>query len=70
MAEVKIKKGGSVEHALRILRKKVDREGTLKTVRKKRYYEKKSDRRYRKASKAKYIAKIVSEENRRDRGCV
>ena len=70
MSEVKIRKGGSVEHALRALRKKVDREGTLKIAKKKRYYEKKSERRYRKANKAKYISKVIAAEDKETRGKV
>jgi len=66
--EVKLKtKDGktimSLERALRILKKKLDKEGVIKEVKKRRFYEKKSVKQYRKNKKAKYIAKIISKEN-------
>ena len=45
MTEIKLKKGEPVEKALRRLKKKIDREGTLKIVRSHRHYEKPSERR-------------------------
>jgi len=62
MTEVKVK-DGHIERALRILKKKMDREGTIKTIRSKQSYEKPSDRRYRKMKKAKYVAKMQAKEN-------
>ena len=53
----------SLEKALRILKKKLDKEGVIKEVKKHRFYEKKSVKQYRKNKKAKYIAKIISKEN-------
>lgn len=53
MSEVKIKKGESVDKALRRLKKKLDREGTLREARLRRNYEKPSDRRKRKAKEPK-----------------
>lgn len=53
MSEVKVKKGESVDKALRRLKKKLDREGTLREVRARRNYEKPSDRRRRKAKEPK-----------------
>lgn len=41
--EVKIRKGEPVEKALRRLKRKLDREGTLKDAREKRYYRKPSE---------------------------
>ena len=65
--EVKLKhKDGrkiSLEKALRILKKKIDKEGVLKEVRKRRFFEKKSSKQYKKNKKAKYIAKIIAKEN-------
>ena len=52
MAEVKIKKGESVDKALRRLKRKLDREGTIREARVKKYYEKPSVRRKRKAKEA------------------
>ncbi|MEO0452534.1 MAG: 30S ribosomal protein S21 [Verrucomicrobiota bacterium] len=53
MTEVKLKKGESVDKALRRLKKKLDREGTLREVRMRRNYEKPSDRKRRKAKEPK-----------------
>jgi small subunit ribosomal protein S21 len=53
MSEVKVKKGESVDKALRRLKKKLDREGTLREARARRNYEKPSDRRRRKAKEPK-----------------
>ncbi|MFM2081904.1 MAG: ribosomal protein, partial [Verrucomicrobiota bacterium] len=48
MSEIKLKKGEPVDKALRRLKKKVDREGTLKDVRARRTFEKPSARKRRK----------------------
>ena len=40
--EVKVKKGEPVERALRRLKKRLDREGVIRDVRAKRYFEKPS----------------------------
>jgi small subunit ribosomal protein S21 len=47
LTEIKLKKGESVDRALRRLKKKVDREGTLKVVRNHRHFEKPSEKRRR-----------------------
>lgn len=60
MAVVKLRKGASVEGALFRLRKQVDREGILKTVRAKRFYEKPSRSKYRKTRRAKYNQRMRS----------
>ena len=52
MSEVKMKKGESVDKALRRLKRKLDREGTLREVRVKKRYEKPSVRKKRKAKEA------------------
>jgi small subunit ribosomal protein S21 len=49
MSEVRLKKGESVDKALRRLKKKLDREGTLREVRARRTYESPAERRRRKA---------------------
>lgn len=59
MTEIKLKKGESVEKALRRLKKKLDREGTLKEVRNHRHYEKPSERRRRKMKVAKFSAMLA-----------
>ena len=58
MTEIKLKKGEPVEKALRRLKKKVDREGTLKTVRAKRTFEKPSERKRRKMKVARFSAML------------
>ena len=41
--EVRLKKGEPIERALRRLKKKLDKEGTLKELRNRRHYEKPSE---------------------------
>ena len=41
--EVRVKKGEIIDRALRRLKKKLDKEGTLKELRNRRHYEKPSD---------------------------
>jgi len=60
LTEIRLKKGESVEKALRRLKKKVDREGTLKEVRNHRHYEKPSERRRRKLKVAKFSAMLAA----------
>jgi len=60
MVEIKLKKGEPVERALRRLKKKVAREGTLKKAYEKRYYEKPSRKKYRNMKRAKYAQKMQS----------
>ena len=58
MTEIKLKKGETVDKALRRLKKKTDREGTLRTVRSRRHYEKPSERRRRKEKAARFAAML------------
>ncbi|MBE0540884.1 MAG: 30S ribosomal protein S21 [Verrucomicrobia bacterium] len=60
MTEIKLKKGESVDRALRRLKKKIDREGTLKTVRSHRHFEKPSERRRRKEKAARFSAMLTA----------
>jgi len=48
MSEVRIKRGESVEKALRRLKKKLDKEGTLREIRAHRHFEKPSEKKRRK----------------------
>ena len=64
MIEVQVK-NKRVDQALRALRKKTDRDGTLKDARTKHRIEKKSRKNYKKKQKAKYAAKLQSEEDKR-----
>jgi small subunit ribosomal protein S21 len=52
VAEIKIRKGESVEKALRRLKKKLDKEGIMREIRAHRYFEKPSERKRRKAARA------------------
>ena len=57
MTEVKCRKGESVEKALRRLKKKLDKEGIMREIRAHRYFEKPSERRRRKAARARLRAR-------------
>ena len=58
MTEIKLKKSESVDRALRRLKKKVDREGTLKVVRSRRHFEKPCEKRRRKEKAARFSAML------------
>ena len=60
LTEIKLKKGEPVERALRRLKKKVDREGTLKAVRNRRQFEKPSAVRRRKIKAARFSAMLAA----------
>ncbi len=60
MTEIKLKKGEPVDRALRRLKKKVDREGTLKIVRSRRQYEKPSAVRRRKEKVSRFSAMLAA----------
>ena len=64
MSEIKLKKGESIDKALKKLKNKLLKEGTLDKTRTKNYYEKPTQTRYKKARKAKYIQKLKSKEER------
>lgn len=52
MIQVKVKKGETVEKALKRLKKILDKEGMMKQLRAGRYFEKPSEKRRRKAARA------------------
>jgi small subunit ribosomal protein S21 len=58
LTEIRLKKGEPVERALRRLKKRIDREGTLKEVRNLRRFEKPSERRRRKLKVARFFAML------------
>jgi len=60
MTEIRLKKGEPVDLALRRLKKKVDREGTLKIVRNHRHFEKPSEKRRRKEKVARFSAMLTA----------
>lgn len=51
MTEVRVKKGEAIDRALRRLKKKLDKEGTLKEIRNRRHYEKPSEAKRKAASR-------------------
>jgi small subunit ribosomal protein S21 len=58
LTEIRLKKGEPVEKALRRLKKKIDREGTLKQVRNHRHFEKPSEKKRRRMKVAKFSAML------------
>jgi len=64
MVEVKLRKGESVERALKRLGKQVDREGVLKSARERRAYEKPSVKRQRRMKKAKFDAYLQAKRDK------
>lgn len=56
--EIKIRKGEPIERALRRLKKRLDREGVIRDVRAKRYFEKPSEVRRRKKKVAAFSAML------------
>jgi small subunit ribosomal protein S21 len=58
LTEIRLKKGEPVEKALRRLKKKIDREGTLKESRNHRHFEKPSEKRRRKMKIARFSAML------------
>ena len=60
MTEIRLKKSEPVDRALRRLKKKVDREGTLKIVRNHRHFEKPSEKRRRKEKVARFSAMLTA----------
>ena len=65
MSEVKLGKNESVDRAMKRLRKIIDKEGTLKKVREKRYYEKPSVKNKRRKNKAKFEAYLQAKRDKR-----
>ena len=58
MTEIKVRKGEPVERAIRRLKKKLDREQTLKKFRERRRFEKPSAKRRRKEKAARFAAML------------
>jgi small subunit ribosomal protein S21 len=52
VSEVKIRKGENIDRALRRLKKKMDREGIMREIRAHRHFEKPSEKKRRKAARA------------------
>ncbi len=62
MTEIKLKKGESVDKALKRLKKKMLKEGVLQKAREKQYFEKPTSKRYRESRRAKYIQRLKSKQ--------
>jgi len=56
-SEVKVRKGETVDKALRRLKKKLDREGLMREIRARRHFEKPSERKRRKSARARSRAR-------------
>jgi len=52
VTEVKVRKGETIDKAIRRLKKKLDREGIMRELRARRHYEKPSEQRRRKEARA------------------
>lgn len=57
--QVKVRRGEPVEKALKRLKKIMDKEGMMREIRGHRYFEKPSDKRRRKAARARARAAMV-----------
>lgn len=51
-SEVKVRKGETIDKALRRLKKKLDREGIMREIRARRHFEKPSEKKRRKSARA------------------
>ena len=61
MTEIKLSSQSDLDKALRLLKKELDREGTIKEIRERKTFRKKSRLSYEKRRKQKYRAKIESQ---------
>jgi len=61
MTEVKVESASSLERALKFLKRKMDREGTLREIRERKTFKKKSRINYDKKRKQKYKASLESQ---------
>ncbi len=59
MAQVKVRRGETVDKALRRLKKIMDKEGIMKEIRAHRYFEKPSEERRRKQARARARARYA-----------
>ena len=69
MSEVTVR-GNSLDRALKVLKRKIAREGTLKEVYDRQHFVKPSLKKYKKKKLAKYVAKLTAEEDRESRSRV
>jgi small subunit ribosomal protein S21 len=62
LTEIKLRKGEAVDKALRRLKKKLDREGTLREVRSHRHFTKPSERRRQRMKMARFSALLSARQ--------
>ena len=60
--EIRVKKGEPIDRALRRLKKKLDKEGTLKDLRNRRHYEKPSEIKRRETASSPLICGLRAEK--------
>jgi small subunit ribosomal protein S21 len=65
MSEIKLRKGESVDRALKKLKSRLEREGTFDALRERRYYKKPSVRKRERKKKAKFEAYLQSKRDKR-----
>ena len=64
MSEIKLRKGMSVDQALKKLKRILDREGTLQQTRDRRYFVPPSEKKQKQKKAAKWAAKKRAEEEK------
>jgi small subunit ribosomal protein S21 len=64
MTSIKVRIGEPIDKALRILKKKLDKEGIMKTAKAKRFYDKPSVRKREKSKAARKRLKTVGRKKR------
>ncbi len=67
MSEVKVKAGETVDRAMKRLGRKIDREGTMDELRKRRYFEKPSVKNKVRRQNHKFQAKVQARNDRLER---
>ena len=67
MSEVKVKEGETVDRAMKRLGRKIDREGTMDELRKRRYFEKPSVKNKVRKQNHKFQAKVQARNDRLER---
>ena len=64
MSQVNLRKGENVDKALKKLKRKLLREGTIDEMRKRKYYEKPTSKKYKQNKRAKYIQQLKAQEEK------
>jgi ribosomal protein S21 len=69
MSEVKVT-GNALDRALKVLKKKMAREGTVKDLYERQFFVKPSAKKFEKKKLAKHVARLTSEQDKEDRSRV